>query len=229
MNNKKMRLTESELHQVVEASVRQILMKEGFFKKAGDAIGRFKNWAGDKMEDFTRGYGLKEGNPTSVFDVIEGDGWEPIEDRKKPISDGHNFIGVKKVTGVWGAHNGLSIDELIEDINIFLDGRGHASHAKTVNSQSEVITVDAPANLIKGSTLNESFEMGGGMVKFYLNSPMNGRQIITVPFEEFVNAQYKNDYLWEKAAEQCNIKLMRNGYFEVDPNDPHKAEVDRVF
>ena len=71
--------------------------------------------------------------------------------------------------------------------------------------------------------------MGGDMVKFYLNSPMNGRQIITVPFEEFVNAQYKNDYLWKKAAEQCNIKLMRNGYFEVDPNDPHKAEVDRIF
>ena len=38
MNNKKMRLTESELKQVVEASVRQILMKEGFFKKAGEKI-----------------------------------------------------------------------------------------------------------------------------------------------------------------------------------------------
>jgi hypothetical protein len=78
--------------------------------------------------------------------------------------------------------------------------------------------------------LYESFNMGGSdMVKFYLNSPMNGRQVITVPFKEFANAQYKNDYLWEKAAEQGNIKLMRNGYFEVDPNDPHKAEVDRIF
>ena len=67
------------------------------------------------------------------------------------------------------------------------------------------------------------------MVRFYLNSPMNGRQVITVPFNEFVNAKYKNDYLWEKASEQGNIKLMRNGYFEVDPNDPHKAEVDRIF
>ena len=56
MNNKKMRLTESELKQVVEASVRQILMKEGFFKKAGDAIDRFENWADEKMEDFERGY-----------------------------------------------------------------------------------------------------------------------------------------------------------------------------
>jgi hypothetical protein len=351
MADKKMRLTESELKQVVEASVRQILMKEGFFKKAGDAIDRFENWADEKMEDFERGYDLKEGNPTSVFDVIEGNGWEPVENKKKPISDGQNYMGVKKVTGTWGIHNGLSIDELIEDINIFLDGRGHASHVQNVNGYSEVIAVDAPANLIKGNGMNESiygndgfeststmdvnrqpqrslkdeidmvhdlwwmiedkgehdedghhiflspgivyngdeldvihtmdgpnyplwvfgtlsnrghydfnelpyniqqqifndvneyeeeydddnelyesFNMGGNdMVKFYLNSPMNGRQVITVPFEEFANAQYKNDYLWEKAAEQGNIKLMRNGYFEVDPNDPHKAEVDRIF
>lgn len=229
MANKKMRLTESELQQVVETSVRQILMKEGFFKKAGDAIDRFENWVDDKAEDFERGYDLKEGNPTSVFDVIEGNGWEPVENKKKPISDGQNYMGVKKVTGTWGIHNGLSIDELIEDINIFLDGRGHASHVQTVNGYSEIIAVDAPANLIKGSALNESFEMGGDMVKFYLNSPMNGRQLITVPFEEFANAKYKNDYLWEKAAEQGKVKLMRNGYFEVDPKDPHKAEVDRIF
>lgn len=156
MADKKMRLTESELQRVVENSVRQILLKEGFFKKAGDAIDRFENWVGDKMEDLARGYRLKDGNPTSVFDVIEGDGWEPIESRKKPISDGHNYIGAKKVTGASGEHNGLSIDELIEDINIFLDGRGHASHAKTVNGYSEIISVDAPANLIKESAVNES-------------------------------------------------------------------------
>ena len=153
MADKKMKLTESELQQVVENSVRQILIKEGFFKKAGDAIDRFENWAGDKMEDLTRGYGLKEGNPTSVFDVIEGDGWEPIESKKKPRTDGQKYNGAKKVTGTSGEHNGLSIDELIEDINIFLDGRGQASHAKTVNGYSEIISVDAPANLIKGSDL----------------------------------------------------------------------------
>ena len=158
MANKKMRLTESELKQVVETSVRQILMKEGFFKKAGNAIDHFGNWASDKIEDFARGYDLKEGNPISVFDVIEGDGWEPVESSKKPISDGRNYIGAKRVSGAWGAHNGLSIDELIEDINIFLDGRGHASHVKTVNGYFEIIAVDAPANLIKGSALNESFD-----------------------------------------------------------------------
>ena len=138
-------------------------------------------------------------------------------------------MGAKKVRGTWGAHYGLSIDELIEDINIFLDGRGHASLYETVNDNYSILAIDAPLNLFEKAEVNESFEMGSDMVRFYLNSPMNGRQIITVPFEEFANAKYKNDYLWEKAAEQGNIKLMRNGYFEVDPNDPHKSEVDRIF
>lgn len=140
----KVHLTQSEVHNIVLESVKKILVKEGFFQKIGD-----------KVDDFARGYNVKEGNPTSVFDVIEGNGWKPIENKKKPISDGHNYIGVKKTTGAWGEHNGLSIDELIEDINIFLNGRGRASHAKTVNGYSEIISVDAPANLIKGSTLNE--------------------------------------------------------------------------
>lgn len=347
-----MRLTESELKQVVEASVRKILMKEDVFKKAGDAIDRFENWADDKMDNLHRGYDLKEGNPTSIFDVINGDGWEPIKSRNG-LKNGMNYVGVKKVRGSWFQANGLTDEKLVEDINIFLDGRGHASLYETVNDNYSILAIDAPLNLFekaevnesvygddgfestmsndsdlpvkenkymeetvgrailylgdevedgvfvsarkfglrnkslngqkitnlfvddeglitgrgkygqlvsigttkdsfsfseltketqealynmakgiitkRGGYVNESFEMGGDMVKFYLNSPMNGRQVIIVPFEEFANAQYKNDYLWEKAAEQGNIKLMRNGYFEVDPNDPHKAEVDRIF
>ena len=223
-----MRLTESELKQVVEASVRQILIKEGWFKKAGDAIDRFENWVDDKMDDFHRGYDLKEGNPTYIFDVIKGDGWEPIKSRNG-LKNGMNYVGVKKVRGSWFQANGLTDEKLVEDINIFLDGRGHASLYETVNDNYSILAIDAPLNLFEKAEVNESFEMGGDMVKFYLNSPMNGRQVITVPFEEFANAKYKNDYLWEKAAEQGNIKLMRNGYFEVDPNDPHKAEVDRIF
>lgn len=223
-----MRLTESELKQVVETSVRQILLREGLLKKAGDAIDRFENWADDKMDNFERGYDLKESNPTSIFDVFRGNGWEPIKS-KNGLRNGMNYVGAKKVRGTWGIAHGLTDEKLVEDINIFLDGRGHASLYETVNDNYSILAIDAPLNLFEKAEMNESFEMGGDMVKFYLNSPMNGRQSITVPFEEFANAQYKNDYLWEKAAEQGNIKLMRNGYFEVDPNDPHKAEVDRIF
>ena len=341
-----MRLTESELQQVVEASVRQILVKEGWFKKTGDAIDRFENWVDDKMDDFHRGYDLKEGSPTYIFDVIKGDGWEPIKGRNG-LKNGMNYVGVKKVRGSWFQANGLTDEKLVEDINIFLDGRGHASLYETVNDNYSILAIDAPLNLFEKPEVNESvygddgfeststmevkqmspeeinelfwmiedkgdhdedghhiflspgiiyngdemdtifssdlmygnkvsvhgekssyefnelpyniqqqifndvneyepeeyeeeyddddelyesFNMGGNdMVRFYLNSPMNGRQVITVPFNEFANAQYKNDYLWEKASEQGNIRLMRNGYFEVDPNDPHKAEVDRIF
>ena len=77
--------------------------------------------------------------------------------------------------------------------------------------------------------LNEAFNMHENMVKFYLDSPMNGRLSIMVPFDEFVKTKFKNDYLWEKAAQQHNIQLMRNGSFEVDPKDPHAAEVNRIF
>ena len=224
---KKVKLTENDIKNIVKESVKKIIIKEGLFKKIGNAIDRFENWADDRLEDLDRGYDLKEGNPQSVLDVIEGDGW--TYDEKNPYDETTNIIKIRKVTGGFGVHHGLSIKELIDDINIFLDRKGHASFGRQSKPYEYEIYVDAPINLIKGSGLNESFEMESDMVKFYLNSPMNGRQVITVPFEEFANAQYKNDYLWEKAAEQGNIKLMRNGYFEVDPNDPHKAEVDRIF
>ena len=104
------------------------------------------------MDDFHRGYDLKEGSPTYIFDVIKGDGWEPIKGRNG-LKNGMNYVGVKKVRGSWFQANGLTDEKLVEDINIFLDGRGHASHVQTVNGYSEVIAVDAPANLIKGSGL----------------------------------------------------------------------------
>lgn len=150
-----MRLTESELKQVVEASVRQILLKEGWFKKAGDAIDRFENWVDDKMDDFHRGYDLKEGNPTYIFDVIEGDGWEPIKSRNG-LKNGMNYVGVKKVRGSWFQANGLTDEKLVEDINIFLDGRGHASLYETVNDNYSILAIDAPLNLFEKVEVNES-------------------------------------------------------------------------
>ena len=230
-----MRLTESEVKQIVLEATRNILLKEGVLNKLGQKIDNVEQNFWDKLDDANRGYELKEGNPTSVFDVIKGNGWEPIKS-KRGLRDGMNYIGVKKALGSGFQHNGLTDEKLIEDINIFLDGRGHASLYETVNDNYSILAIDAPLNLFEKAEVNESvygnesFNMGGSdMVRFYLNSPMNGRQVITVPFNEFANAKYKIGYLWEKAAEQGNIKLKMNGYFEVDPNDPHKAEVDRIF
>lgn len=224
----KMRLTESEVKQIVLEATRNILLKEGVLNKFGQKIDNVEQNFWDKLDDANRGYELKEGNPISVFDVIKGNGWEPIKS-KRGLRDGMNYIGVKKVLGSGFEHNGLTDEKLVEDINIFLDGRGHASLYETVNDNYSILTIDAPLNLFEKAEVNESFEMGSDMVRFYLNSPMNGRQVITVPFNEFANAKSKLDYLWKKAVEQGNIKLKMNGYFEVDPNDPHKAEVDRIF
>lgn len=101
MANKKVRLTESELQQVVEASVRQILLKEGFFKKSVDA-----------PANLTKERGLNEsvyGNDgfvsTSTMDVnrqpqrnlknkidMARDLWWMIEDKGEHDEDGHHIF-----------------------------------------------------------------------------------------------------------------------------------------
>jgi hypothetical protein len=140
MNNKKMRLTESELKQVVEAAVRKILVKEGLGK-----------WASDKFDDAFRGYKVREGNPQSVLDVIKGNGWTYNEEN--PFDIQTKTIKVQKATGAFGGHYGLSIEELIEDINIFLNGKGRASLKGKTKPYEYEIYVNAPINLIKGSDL----------------------------------------------------------------------------
>ena len=122
----KMRLTESEVKQIVLEATRNILLKEGVLNKLGQKIDNVEQNFWDKLDDANRGYEFKEGNPTSVFDVIKGNGWEPIKS-KRGLRDGMNYIGVKKALGSGFEHNGLTDEKLIEDINIFLDGRGHAS------------------------------------------------------------------------------------------------------
>ena len=126
-----MRLTESELRQVVLESVKRILVKEGLGK-----------WASDKFDDAFRGYKVREGNPQSVLDVIKGDGWT-YDEKTKFLPTKNTFI-VKKVTGAWGEHHGLSIEELIDDINIFLDGKGEAFLNRQVNPHWYEITVNGP-------------------------------------------------------------------------------------
>lgn len=138
-----MRLTESELKQVVEAAVRKILVKEGLGK-----------WASDKFDDAFRGYKVREGNPQSVLDVIKGNGWTYNEEN--PFDIQTKTIKVQKATGAFGGHYGLSIEELIEDINIFLNGKGRASLKGKTKPYEYEIYVNAPINIIQGNSMNES-------------------------------------------------------------------------
>lgn len=70
---------------------------------------------------------------------------------------------------------------------------------------------------------------GNDIVKFLLYSPMNGQLIVQVPYNELMRAKNKTDLLWDKCAEQNNVKLMYNGYFKVHPQDPHRAEIEKIM
>ncbi len=138
-----MRLTESELRQVVLESVKRILVKEGLGK-----------WASDKFDDAFRGYKVREGNPQSVLDVIKGNGWTYNEET--PFDIQTKTIKVQKATGAFGGHYGLSIEKLIEDINLFLNGKGKASLKGKTKPYEYEIYVNAPINIIQGNSMNES-------------------------------------------------------------------------
>ena len=77
--------------------------------------------------------------------------------------------------------------------------------------------------------LNDYISSNNEMITFILHSDINGNLNFQVPYEEFINSKYKLDYLWEKCAEQYNLKVIRNGYFTVAPNDPHKTEIERFL
>ena len=75
---------------------------------------------GNKIDDFYQGYPTKEGQPQSIEEVFEGNGWEIILNKTNP--QGTTYIAANKVSP-----NGvLSSKALVEDLNIFLNGKGQA-------------------------------------------------------------------------------------------------------
>lgn len=126
MENKNIvKLTESDLKYVVENTVKRIITNEGFLDKAGE-------WLSNKVDDFERGYDLKEGKPQSIEDVFEGDGWKVSA--VKQSSNGYTYYGVKRATGTWGAHNGIPVEEMVEELNMFLQDSGQQPTAEYVGT-----------------------------------------------------------------------------------------------
>lgn len=160
-NNEKVRLTESELKQVVLESVKKILVKEG--------LGQ---WMSDKFDDAFRGYKVREGQPQNILDVIKSNGWTYNED--KPFDPATSSIKVRKATGAFGGHYGLSIEELIEDLNIFLKGKGRASFKGKTKPYEYEIVIHAPFNALKSMGLNESIYGNDG---FESTSTMEVKQM----------------------------------------------------
>ena len=97
---------------------------------------------------------------------------------------------------------------------------------RLTESELKKVITESIKNIFSELNLKNTMD---NTIKFILRSPMNGNMTVTVPYQEFVNAEYKNDYLWKKCAEQNDIKLMRNGYFEVSNDSPKAEEVRSQF
>lgn len=75
--------------------------------------------------------------------------------------------------------------------------------------------------------LKENFNVN--TITFILNSPMNGQLQVQVPYNDFIKSSKKIDYLWQKCAEQNEVQLIGNGYFQVHPKDPHFEEISNEY
>ena len=100
-------LSQNELNEMINLTVKQ-LVSEGVFNNLKGAWQRFAN-----------GYETKEGNPQSIEDVFEGDGWKIVT---KVPKNGSTYYFVSRKTGAMGAFYGVEIDDMVEELNTFLGG-----------------------------------------------------------------------------------------------------------
>ena len=111
-----LKLSESKLQEMVIEAVKSAL-NENFFTDMGD-----------KFNDFAQGYPTKEGNPQSIEDLFEGDGWQVVKSFNK---NGATYYAVKRMTGSFGVFNGQEDNDMVEELNIYLNGNGTASYVGT--------------------------------------------------------------------------------------------------
>lgn len=105
MVKKKVKLTESKLKNLIENCVKEAL-HETIFNKIGD-----------KFDDIYQGYSTKEGNPQTIEDVFNGDGYKVI--KKEPSTKG-TYYYVEKSHGALGGFYGVEPKDMVEELNIFL-------------------------------------------------------------------------------------------------------------
>lgn len=113
MVKKKVKLTESKLKHLIENCVKEVLHET------------ILNKIGDKFNDAFQGYPTKEGNPQSIEDVFEGDGYKVI---KTEQSTKGTYYYVEKTSGALGEFYGVEPENMVEELNIFLGNNGSASY-----------------------------------------------------------------------------------------------------
>lgn len=101
---------------ITEAQLGNIISNAA--NKAVDKLRGLANQGREGVENFLTGRRYKEGKPNKIIEVIDADGWELS--REKP--ENNTFKIYHKVIGL--ISNPLSIDELVEDINIYLEDSG---------------------------------------------------------------------------------------------------------
>ncbi len=124
MSRNKVTLTESQLSEMINESVINVLKEEGYLDATKQKIRNFAQNTKDKIDDFYYGHTKKEGKPTSVKDVFEGNGWTYRGGRKE---DGAILVAASKHAANGG---GLTIPQLVEDLNIFFNGKKTVSYYK---------------------------------------------------------------------------------------------------
>ena len=120
-NKKSVKITESKIKELILKTINESLSEDNMFTRAGEKFSNGLQKFDDMFTDYHNGFETKEGNPQSVADVFVGDGWEIIE---SPQDGNFGIFKVKRTMGAFGGFYGQEIQEMIEEINIFLNNKG---------------------------------------------------------------------------------------------------------
>lgn len=114
MEKNYIRISHNQLNEIIEATV-DALIKEGLLDNMRSGFNNVKG----ALSRFADGYETKEGNPESIEDVFEGDGWKIHAAVPK---QGATYYFVSRQTGALGAFYGQEVNEMVEELNTFLGG-----------------------------------------------------------------------------------------------------------
>lgn len=114
MEKNYIRISHNQLNEMIEATV-DALIKEGLLDNMRSGFNNVKG----AWQRFTDGYETKEGNPQSIEDVFEGDGWKIHATVPK---NGATYYFVSRQTGDLGTFYGQEVNEMVDELNIFLGG-----------------------------------------------------------------------------------------------------------
>ena len=118
------KLTESKLQEMIIEAVKKAL-NENFLNDMGQKARDLGNKIQNRFHDEEAGYETKEGNPQSIEDLFEGDGYEIIKSFNK---NGATYYAVKCKRGAFLEFYGPEKEEMAEELNIFLNGNGKATY-----------------------------------------------------------------------------------------------------